>query len=365
VLNQTPSAFGQLASLPQTNEGDLALRTVIFGGEALDPQRLRGWIEHHGDDSPQLINMYGITETTVHVTYRRITAADLGRSRSPVGIAIPDLGLQVLDGQLNPAPLGVAGELYVSGAGLARGYLNRQGLTAERFIAGDGGERLYRTGDLVKWSNEGQLEYLGRIDHQVKVRGFRIELGEIEAGLLAQPEVREAVVIANEGPTGTRLVGYVSGQEIDTNVLRERLGEALPDYMVPSVLVVLDALPLNTNGKVDRKALPAPEFSAGNAYEAPQGETEEKLAAIWAEVLGVQRVGRHDNFFELGGHSLLSARLVARLHAAMHSELTIRDVFQHPALAAMAARIAEGLRGSPVDQALSEIDSLIDSMETV
>ncbi|SFQ71885.1 amino acid adenylation domain-containing protein [Variovorax sp. OK605] len=365
VLNQTPSAFGQLASLPQTNEGDLALRTVIFGGEALDPQRLRGWIEHHGDDSPQLINMYGITETTVHVTYRRITAADLGRSRSPVGIAIPDLGLQVLDGQLNPAPLGVAGELYVSGAGLARGYLNRQGLTAERFIAGEGGERLYRTGDLVKWNNEGQLEYLGRIDHQVKVRGFRIELGEIEAQLLAQPEVREAVVIANEGPTGTRLVGYVSGNDIDTNALRERLGEALPDYMVPTVLVVLDALPLNTNGKVDRKALPAPEFSAGNAYEAPQGETEEKLAAIWAEVLGVQRVGRNDNFFELGGHSLLSARLVARLHAAMHSELTIRDVFQHPALAAMAARIAEGLRGSPVDQALSEIDSLIDSMETV
>jgi acyl-coenzyme A synthetase/AMP-(fatty) acid ligase/acyl carrier protein len=365
VLNQTPSAFGQLASLPQAHEGGLALRTVIFGGEALDPQRLRGWIEHHGHDSPQLINMYGITETTVHVTWRRITAADVGEARSPVGIAIPDLGLRVLDGQLNPAPLGVAGELYVSGAGLARGYLNRESLTAERFIAAEDGERLYRTGDLVRWNAEGQLEYLGRIDHQVKVRGFRIELGEIEAGLLAQPEVREAVVVANGGPVGTRLVGYVSGQDVDSAVLRERLGEALPDYMVPAVLVVLDALPLNANGKVDRKALPAPEFAACSAYEAPRDETEEKLAAIWAEVLGVERVGRNDNFFELGGHSLLSARLVARLHAAMQSELTIRDVFQYPTLAAMAARIAEALRDSPVVQALSEIDSLIDSMETV
>ncbi|MET3381408.1 amino acid adenylation domain-containing protein [Variovorax paradoxus] len=365
VLNQTPSAFGQLTSLPQAHEGGLALRTVIFGGEALDPQRLRGWIEHRGDASPQLINMYGITETTVHVTWRRITAADVGEAHSPVGIAIPDLGLRVLDGQLNPVPLGVAGELYVSGAGLARGYLNRKGLTAERFIAAEDGERLYRTGDLVRWNVESQLEYLGRIDHQVKVRGFRIELGEIEAGLLAQPEVREAVVVANDGPAGTRLVGYVSGQDIDTAVLRERLGEALPDYMVPAVLVVLDALPLNANGKVDRKALPAPEFTACSAYEAPRDETEEKLAAIWAEVLGVERVGRNDNFFELGGHSLLSARLVARLHAAMQSELTIRDVFQYPTLAAMAARIAEALRDSPVVQALSEIDSLIDSMETV
>ncbi|SFP23810.1 Phosphopantetheine attachment site [Variovorax sp. OK605] len=364
VLNQTPSAFGQLASLPQTNEGDLALRTVIFGGEALDPQRLRGWIEHHGDDSPQLINMYGITETTVHVTYRRITAADLGRSRSPVGIAIPDLGLQVLDGQLNPAPLGVAGELYVSGAGLARGYLNRQGLTAERFIAGDGGERLYRTGDLVKWNNEGQLEYLGRIDHQVKVRGFRIELGEIEAQLLAQPEVREAVVIANEGPTGTRLVGYVSGNDIDTNALRERLGEALPDYMVPTVLVVLDALPLNTNGKVDRKALPAPEFSAGNAYEAPQGETEEKLAAIWAEVLGVQRVGRNDNFFELGGHSLAVLQAQTRTQAELGVRLPLAIYFQRMSLVAIGEAVTQ-MRSTELAEEAGDLDQMASLLEAL
>ncbi|MGJ7611900.1 MULTISPECIES: amino acid adenylation domain-containing protein [unclassified Variovorax] len=368
VLNQTPSAFGQLAGLPPSHQVGLALRTVIFGGEALDPQRLRGWIERHGDDSPRLFNMYGITETTVHVTCRRITAADLVQARSPVGIAIPDLGLRVLDGQLNPMPLGAAGELYVSGAGLARGYLNRAGLTAERFIAAEDGARLYRTGDLVKWNQEGQLAYLGRIDHQVKVRGFRIELGDIEAALLAQPEVRDAVALASEGPGGTRLVGYVAPQgdrAIDAAALRERLGELLPEHMVPSVLVVLGALPLTPNGKVDRKALPAPEFLPGNAYEAPRGEAEEKLAAVWAEVLGVERVGRDDNFFELGGHSLLSTRLVARLHAAMPGGLTVRDVFQYPTLAAMAERMAAALRDSPAAQALSEIDSLLDSMETV
>ncbi|WP_157119418.1 non-ribosomal peptide synthetase, partial [Azohydromonas lata] len=241
VLNQTPSAFGQLASLEQAYDDaaePLALRLVIFGGEALEPQRLRRWIEHHGEACPQLVNMYGITETTVHVTYRRITAADLAQQRSPVGVAIPDLGLQVLDARLSPVPIGVAGELYVAGQGLARGYLRRAGLTAERFIATAGGERLYRTGDLVRWSAEGQLEYLGRIDHQVKVRGFRIELGEIEAQLLSQPELREAVVVAGEGPGGTRLVGYVSpqpGRAIDGAALRERLGAALPDYMVPGV----------------------------------------------------------------------------------------------------------------------------------
>ncbi|MGJ7605343.1 amino acid adenylation domain-containing protein [Variovorax sp. LT1R20] len=368
VLNQTPSAFGQLTSLPQAHEGGLALRTVIFGGEALEPQRLRTWIEHHGDQHPQLVNMYGITETTVHVTWRRITAADIGRQRSPVGVAIPDLGLRVLDAQLSPVPIGVAGELHVSGEGLARGYLNRAGLTAERFVAANHGERLYRTGDLVRWNNEGQLEYLGRIDHQVKVRGFRIELGEIEAQLLAQPEVREAVVVANEGPAGTRLVGYVSaqaGQAIDVAELKSRLGTALPDYMVPAAWVVLDGLPLNANGKVDRKALPAAEFTSERAYEAPEGEAEEKLAAAWAEVLGAERVGRHDNFFELGGHSLLVAQFVARVQGLARGQLTIRDVFQHPTLAAQAALLAGTLQEGATDQALSEIDSLLDSMEAV
>ncbi|WP_236884913.1 amino acid adenylation domain-containing protein [Diaphorobacter nitroreducens] len=371
VLNQTPSAFGQLMNVPGLYDERLALRAVIFGGEALDPQRLRPWVEHWGDQSPQLINMYGITETTVHVTYRQITEADLQGQRSPVGVAIPDLGLRVLDGSLNLAPIGVAGELYVAGDGLARGYLGRSGLSAERFVADpfdEAGGRLYRTGDLVRWNGEGQLEYLGRIDHQVKIRGFRIELGEVEAQLLSQPEVREAVVVAKEGPGGARLVGYVSaqaGQAIEAGELRERLGKQLPDYMVPSVLVVLESLPLNANGKVDRKALPEPGFESEHEYEAPQGEVEEALAKIWAEVLGVERVGRHDNFFELGGHSLMAVQVVARIQSLMQVDLAIRDVFVAPTLSETASLLVCYSPTKSMVNTLSEIDSFIDGLETV
>nr|WP_286159280.1 non-ribosomal peptide synthase/polyketide synthase [Janthinobacterium sp. HH01] len=371
VLNQTPSAFGQLMHVPGLYDERLALRAVIFGGEALDPQRLKPWMAQWGDRQPRLINMYGITETTVHVTYREITAADLDSQRSPVGVAIPDLGLRVLDVALNPAPVGVAGELYVAGDGLARGYLGRPGLSAERFVAdpfGAAGERLYRTGDLVRWNDEGQLEYLGRIDHQVKIRGFRIELGEIEAQLLARPEVREAVVLALNGPNGARLVGYVSAQAemvVLPAELRERLGEALPDYMVPSVIVVLDALPINANGKVDRKALPQPGYAGGREYEAPQGAVEEALAGIWSEVLGVERVGRNDNFFELGGHSLMAVQIVARIQAVLQVDVAIKDVFLKPTLSEMAGLLPDASSAASNTASLSEIDAFIDSLEIV
>ncbi|MDQ7733303.1 amino acid adenylation domain-containing protein [Halomonas sp. SpR1] len=346
VLNQTPSAFRQLTATPELyNTEDLALRVVIFGGEALEPESLRPWIEHFGDDHPRLINMYGITETTVHATYRRVTAEDLAGQRSPIGITLPDLGAHVLDGQLNHVPIGISGELYVSGAGLARGYLNRCGLTAMRFIADPfgSGERLYRTGDLVRWHEDGQLEYLGRIDHQVKVRGFRIELGEIEAQLLSQPEVREAVVVAQEGLGGARLVAYVVPQaniELDTSALRERLGQYLPDYMVPGVVVPLDAIPLTSNGKVDRRALPEPDLASNSQYEPPQDEVEEALAEVWSEVLNVERVGRYDNFFELGGHSLLALKVLEKMR---NRGLTtqVRTLFQYPGLAAFAQAIAQ------------------------
>jgi len=353
VLNQTPSAFGQLMNVPGLYEEPLALRAVIFGGEALDSERLRPWMDRWGDEVPQLINMYGITETTVHVTYRPITRLDLARQRSPIGPGIPDLGLRVLDGMLNLVPVRVEGELYVAGEGLARGYLGRAGLSAERFVADpfdERGGRLYRTGDLVRWTGDGQLEYLGRIDHQVKVRGFRIESGEVEALLLAQPEIREAVVVAKDGPGGARLVGYVSameGQTIDPGTLRERLSRTLPDYMVPSTLVVLEAVPLNANGKVDRKALPEPELAGSEQYEPPRGEVEDALARIWAEVLNVEQVGRRDNFFELGGHSLLAAMLISRLRVAMDVELPLRGVFKHPALWSMATCIKELLSAGP------------------
>ncbi|PKH63783.1 non-ribosomal peptide synthetase [Halomonas sp. Choline-3u-9] len=346
VLNQTPSAFRQLMATPDLyNTEDLALRVVIFGGEALEPESLRPWIEHFGDDHPRLINMYGITETTVHVTYRRVTADDLTGQRSPIGITLPDLGAHILDNQLNRVPIGIPGELYVSGAGLARGYLNRCSLTAIRFVADPfgSGERLYRTGDLVRWHEDGQLEYLGRIDHQVKVRGFRIELGEIEAQLLSQPEVREGVVVAQDGLGGSRLVAYVVPQaniELDISALRERLGQYLPDYMVPGAVVILDAIPLTSNGKVDRKALPEPDLASSSQYVPPQGEVEAALAKVWSEVLGVEQVGRHDNFFELGGHSLLALKVLEKMR---NCGLTaqVRTLFQYPELVAFAQAIVQ------------------------
>ncbi|MFC6632695.1 non-ribosomal peptide synthetase [Microbulbifer taiwanensis] len=354
VLNQTPSAFGQLMSVAGLYDAPLALRAVIFGGEALEPEMLRPWIEQWGDGDagaggPRLINMYGITETTVHVTFRPITRRDLGARRSPLGAAIPDLGLRVLDGAMNLVATGVPGELYVCGDGLARGYLQRPDLTAERFVAdpqGTAGQRLYRTGDLVRWNGDGQLEYLGRIDQQVKIRGFRIELGEIETRLLACPGVCDAVVIAADD----RLVAYVcagAGEAVDPAQLRARLGEALPDYMVPGAIAQLERLPLNANGKVDRKALPAVAIASGASYEAPRGTTEETLARIWATLLGVERVGRADNFFELGGHSLLALKLLERMRAeGMTAQ--VRHLFQHPQLADFAAAVTRGNKHSEI-----------------
>ena len=361
VLNQTPSAFGQLIQLPRAYEQGLALRLVIFGGEALESERLRPWVERWGDDQPELINMYGITETTVHVTYRRITREDIGQLGSPVGVAIPDLGLRVLDAGLNVTPINVPGELYVAGDGLARGYWQRPDLSAERFVADpldQQGGRLYRTGDWVRWNVDGQLEYLGRIDHQVKIRGFRIELGEVEAQLLAQPEIKAAVAVAKASPNGAYLLAYVcTAQEraIDSAQIRERLSQTLPDYMVPSVVIELDTLPLTANGKVDRKALPEPEINTGAEYQAPQGEVEATLAQIWSEVLGVERVGRGDNFFDLGGHSLLLLKLHQRLQAQRFAVTpSVIDLFRYSTIESLAAFLADGRPADDSGRRISE-----------
>ena len=339
-------------------EACTSLTRIVCSGEAL-PAEARNDVLRR---LPQagLYNLYGPTEAAIDVTHW--TCVDDGGSQVPIGQPIAGIQTHVLDAGLNLAPAGVAGELYLGGLGLGRGYLGRAGLSAERFVANPfgEGERLYRTGDLARWNAQGQLEYLGRIDHQVKIRGFRIELGEIEAQLLAQPEVREAVVVAREGAGGARLVGYVSaqsGQPVAVDALRERLGESLPDYMVPGVIVVLETLPLNANGKVDRKALPEPGQDSARAYAPPQGELEEALAAIWSEVLGVERVGRDDNFFGLGGDSILALRVIASAQRndmpALH--LNLHTFMSRPTIAQLLGAAGGKLLASPLTMLNQEV----------
>ncbi|AFI69977.1 D-alanine--poly(phosphoribitol) ligase, subunit 1 [Burkholderia pseudomallei] len=370
VLNQTPSAFQALMSAQEEREeaaGNIEranvvahrLRYVIFGGEALEPRTLASWYARHGERT-QLVNMYGITETTVHVTYCALRAEDAMRlGASPIGVRIPDLQLYVLDARREPVPMGVTGELYVGGAGVARGYLNRPELTRERFIDDPfvAGGRLYKTGDLARWRTDGSLEYLGRNDFQVKIRGFRIELGEIEAQLAKVTGVREVVVLARDSAaevrdnatpnapmpkssseTEKRLVAYYTG-DADVAALRAQAAQHLPSYMVPSAYVRLDAWPLTPNGKLDRRALPAPadDAYARAEYEAPQGAKEEALAVIWRELLHVERVSRHDNFFELGGHSLLAIGVIERMRReGLHTD--VRSIFNAQTLSDLAAR---------------------------
>ncbi len=341
VLNQTPSAFRQFMRADAERGGELALREVVFGGEALEPAGLRDWVERRGVERPRLVNMYGITETTVHVTYRPLSREDvLKATGSPIGVRIPDLRLYVLDPARSPLPVGVPGELYVGGGGVARGYLNRPELTAERFTRSPFGEgRLYRSGDRVRWLPDGTLEYLGRLDEQVKIRGFRIEPGEIEGVLRRSPGVADCAVVAREDVPGEkRLVAYVVG-EAGAEELRAHLRQSLPEYMVPGAFVALDRLPLTANGKLDRKALPEPDFAlAGERYAAPRTPTEEVLAGIWAEVLKTERVGVHDNFFALGGHSLLAVTLVERMRRC-GLRADVRALFITPTIAEIAAAL--------------------------
>ena len=291
------------------------LRCLIVGGDVLDPRTISRIL---GVDSPQhLLNGYGPTETTTFATTYEIIVVPDNAWSIPIGTPIANTQVYVLDERMEPVPVGVAGELYIGGAGVARGYWNRPELTAEKFVpdpfAAEGGSRLYRSGDLGRWRPDGSLEFLGRNDDQVKIRGFRVELGEIEARLAEHAGVRDAVVVAREDTLGDKqLVAYytVGGAEeevVDAEGLREHLAVRLPEYMVPAAYVRLERMPLTGNGKLDRKALPAPELDAYGVseYAAPEGEVETTLAAIWAELLHVERVGRNDNFFELGGHSLL------------------------------------------------------------
>jgi amino acid adenylation domain-containing protein/non-ribosomal peptide synthase protein (TIGR01720 family) len=348
VLNQTPSAFVQLIAADSRAIGvPLALRWVIFGGEALDLESLRPWFARRGDERPRLVNMYGITETTVHVTFRPIQSSDLERGAgSVIGEAIPDLAVYLCDAEMRLVPPGVPGEMYVGGDGVARGYLGRPALTAERFVpdpfSGERGARLYRSGDRGRWRSDGDLEYLGRLDDQVKIRGFRIELGEIESSLAAHEGVLAAVVVARRESNGdARLVAYVvpRGQETPMRTdLRRWLQQRLPDYMVPALIVMIPALPLTAHGKVDRRALPEPEQdrAADQTYEAPATAEERVLAEVWREVLSVDRVGVLDNFFAVGGDSIRAIKLVSRARER-GVEVALADLFEHQTIRALAA----------------------------
>jgi amino acid adenylation domain-containing protein len=355
VLNQTPSAFWHLAHARELANAPCppTLRLVIFGGEALDFRRLRRWFDRCGDERPRLVNMYGITETTVHVTCRPITRADAeGASPSVIGPPLDDLALYVLDRHQQPVPYGVTGELYVGGAGLSRGYLNRAALTAERFVpdafGGRPGARLYRSGDIARRRADGEIEYLGRIDQQVKVRGFRVELTEIEAVLAEYSAVREVAVLLREDVPGEpRLVAYVtrqSGRAVLVEDLRRFAAARLPDYMIPAAVVVLDALPMTGNGKTDRKALPAPATERPyltTEFVAPRTERELLLADIWSAVLAVEKIGIRDNFFVLGGDSIRSIQVCARAQAR-GLPITVQQLFRLQTIEALMREIAGG-----------------------
>jgi amino acid adenylation domain-containing protein len=357
VLNQTPGAFRQLIQVEDFLGASQALnlRFIIFGGEALELSSLKPWFERHGDEHPELVNMYGITETTVHVTYRPLKMADLNGKGSVIGCPISERPIYLLDKNLQPVPLGTPGEIYVGGAGLARGYLNRQERTKERFLpnpfSDKPGDRLYKSGDLGCYHATGELEYLGRIGHQVKIRGFRIELGEIEAVLHQAPAVQQAVVIAREDEPGNkRLVAYLVSESRPERTtvahLRHLLTAKLPDYMIPASFVFLSAMPLTPNGKIDRQALPKPDDARPEfleEFEAPRTPMEEILAGIWAEVLQLEPVGIHDNFIELGGHSLLAVQIISRLREVFQLELPLQTVLEWPTVAKLAEHV-EALR---------------------
>jgi amino acid adenylation domain-containing protein len=373
VLNQTPSAFYQLSKIDERFYGDakLNLRLIIFGGEPLNLPSLEPWFDRHGDTSPQLVNMYGITETTVHVTYRPLTRNDVKSTVSSIGQPIPDLQVYILDAQLQPLPIGAIGEMYVGGAGVSQGYWQRAELTQERFIRNPfppttRGEnaRLYKTGDLARYLADGNLEYIGRIDTQVKIRGFRIELGEIEALLSQHPEIESSTVIVREDlPGDKRLVAYLVTQnrQLTTTQLREFLSEQLPTYMIPAVFAIVAALPLTLNGKVDRRALLGnkvdsqvigndsnlasnsqikpnlahPNLAIGSTARNP---TEEILVAIWSEVLGKKQIGINENFFELGGHSISILQVAAGIQQQLGGiEISVVKLFQYPTIARLAA----------------------------
>ncbi|BES72574.1 hypothetical protein RE428_35920 [Marinobacter nanhaiticus D15-8W] len=365
LLESVPAVIEGILAVP---EHRLNLRWLLPTGEALGRELAHRWFERY--PRIPLVNAYGPAECADDVALHTLIGVADTRAAIPIGKPTDNNRLYVLDSYLDPAPRGVTGELYIGGTGVGRGYAGKPGLTAERFVPdpfGHPGERLYRTGDLARWNENDVLEYAGRADFQVKIRGQRIELGEIESCLLAFNGIRQAVVAAQDTPHGPQLVAYLvpeDGLHLETESLRDRLANELPAVMVPTHLMVLDRLPLNVNGKLDRKALPQPELEA-RRYEAPEGELEQTLADLWKDLLQVERVGRHDHFFELGGHSLLATRLLSRIRERLNVNVPLAEAFEATTVASM-AEVIERVRGQSLDQdRLDNLDALMSELEEI
>ena len=360
VLNQTPSAFYQLMQADIENQDlgqKISLRFVVFGGEALELSRLEEWYSRHPENAPTLINMYGITETTVHVSYIELNKQIASmRASSLIGCGLTDFDVYVLDANVQPVPPGVVGELYVAGGGLARGYLGRPGLTASRFVANPfrySGTRMYRTGDLARFHEDGCLDYMGRADNQIQIRGFRVELGEIESVIAKHSNVSQvAVVVREDKPGDKRLVAYVvpaSETSFDSTELRQYVAEFLTSYMIPSAFVEITNLPLTPNGKLDSKALPVPDFAPVVVGRGPRTPQEEVLCDLFMEVLDLPHVGIDDGFFDLGGHSLLAVHLMSKIHASLGVQWGIGNLFEAPTVAGLAKLLEMGTSQSALD----------------
>jgi len=354
VLNQTPGAFNNFIQEDAAYaSGASSLRYVIFGGEALKPIILKPFYEKH--PGTRLINMYGITETTVHVTYKEIGIEEIEKNISNIGKAIPTLRTYIVDKNLNLLPIGVPGELCVSGAGVGRGYINNDEYTQQKFIQNPfhTGERLYRSGDLARIGIDGDIEYLGRIDNQVKIRGYRIELGEIESELLKHPMIRETVVVPRENLSGEKKLYayYVSEGKISHDELREEMKKHLPDYMIPALFVHLAKMPLNKNGKIDKDALPQKDEAVDQiGYVEARNSTEKMIADVWSAVLELSRVGVTENFFDLGGDSLSAIKVISKLNE-MNCMITLVDLYNNPT--------AEQLANTVLSESEPESDKLL------
>ena len=363
LINTVPSAMNELLRLDAIPP---SVRVINLAGEPLRPELVRRIYE--STSARKVHDLYGPSECTTYSTWTLRSA----EGRQTIGRPIANTQVYILDANRNPVPIGVVGEIHIGGDGVARGYLNRPELTAERFIYhsfdGEPAQRLYRTGDLARYLPDGNIEFLGRTDNQIKIRGFRVELGEIEAVLAQHPRVREAIVIAGEDSNGDkRLVAYIVPRQSapTTNELRAHLKAKLPDYMVPSALVFLDSLPLTPNGKVDHSALPSPDRDAADSkqlYVAPGNASEQAIADIWVEILGVKRIGVHDNFFDLGGHSLKATQVVSRLRDMFQCAIPLRHMFEFPTISELAAAIdskaIDELNGDKLDRLLGEVEEM-------